>query len=90
MDSTVETIVKPAPKQRTDNIGKWHGTLEELARDMGGMRYDRLAQLFSLLVKEMQNQSASIHDNRILSARLGMAAHNLEVVKHDMLAASKA
>lgn len=80
---------QPAPSTlRTDFVPEWHGTLAKLAAQVADMRFDRQAYFFGLLVKELQKQSTS-ENNKILSARLYMAAHNIEVVKYDFVAASK-
>jgi hypothetical protein len=69
-----------------DHVTGWPGTLEELAKAIGDMRYDTQARLIGLLVNELKQQSRDDwhRDRRQLSMRLLQAAHDLGIVQHDM------
>ena len=75
---------------QTDNVPKWHGTFQELAHDLANVRYDRLAQFFALLSEETKKQSESKYENKVLYARLQVAAQHLDAIAIDFQSATKA
>lgn len=81
---------EPVIMRQTDNVGRWHGSFQELAHDLSNVRYDRLAQFFTMLSDEIKKQSEPRYENKVLYARLQIAAQHLDAIAIDFQSATKA
>lgn len=69
--------------QHRENIEKYEGTLDELAYDIGNLKYDALARFLDLLATEFERQSKNDVEKgrKQLSATMAEAAKELRKSK---------